>query len=167
MAGNDNTSTAGSSHGTPASNDNNATLQLLLARINQLESQQLAKAVKPRAPESYDGTKETLQGFLTQLCAYHTFYPGSFSTETSKVLYAATRLSGNALAWFEPIWRDYLGHVNDVEEMGEEASKIFQRYSEFEKAIKSVFGDPEEKRTAERQLRNLRQRGSATEYAAK
>jgi Retrotransposon gag protein/Zinc knuckle/WCCH motif len=167
MAGNDNTPATSSSRTTPTNDSSNATIQLLLARIEQLESQQMIKAVKPKAPEPYDGTKGTLQGFLTKLRAYHLFHQGSFATDTAKVIHAATCLSENALAWFEPIWRDYLEHINSVEDMGEEASRIFQRYSEFEKAIKSVFGDPEEQRTAERQLRNLRQRGSATEYAAK
>ena len=167
MAGNDSTPTASSSQTMPTNDSNNATMQLLLARIEQLESQQMIKAVKPKAPGPYDGTKGTLQGFLTKLRAYHLFHQGSFSTDTAKVIHAATCLSGNALAWFEPIWRDYLEHVNDIEDMGEEASRIFQRYTEFEKAIKAVFGDPEEQRTAERQLRSLRQRESATEYAAK
>ena len=167
MAGNDNTPAISSSQTMPTDDSNTATMQLLLARIEQLESQQIIKAVKPKAPEPYDGTKGTLQGFLTKLRAYHLFHQGSFSTDTAKVIHAATRLTANALAWFEPIWRDYLEHVNSVEDMGEEASRIFQRYTEFEKGIKAVFGDPEEQRTAERQLRNLRQRGSATEYAAK
>ncbi|TPX14387.1 uncharacterized protein E0L32_012459, partial [Thyridium curvatum] len=37
----------------------------------------------------------------------------------------------------------------------------------FEKAIKAAFGDPDEERTAERQLMALRQTGSASSYAVK
>lgn len=162
MAGNENTSTSASS----SDSTRDAAMQLLITRIEQLETQSAVKAIKPKAPE-YDGTKGNLQGFLTRLRAYHLFYAGSFGNDTAKVIHAATCLTKDALAWFEPIWRNYLEHINDTHEMDEEASRVFQSYSEFEKSIKSVFGDPEEQRTAERQLRNLRQRGSATEYAAK
>ena len=98
MAGNEASSAAA------AAADAN-TLKQLRQRIEQLEAQQaLAKTLKPKTPESYDGDKNTLQGFLTKLRAYHLFYAGNFPNETAKVVHAATLLTEDALAWFEPIW---------------------------------------------------------------
>jgi hypothetical protein len=51
MAGNDNTPATSSSQTMPTDDSNTATMQLLLARIEQLESQQIIKAVKPKSPE--------------------------------------------------------------------------------------------------------------------
>lgn len=168
MVGPSDTSSNSGRQSTPMSTiANDPAVLELLARITQLEGQQAIKSIKPKTPEPYEGDKGTLQGFLTKLRAYHLFYEASFTTEKGKVLHAATYLTKDALAWFEPMWRDYLEHQDDPSEMDDETKAIFGKYKKFEESLKEVFGDPEENRTAERQLRNLKQRGSATEYAAK
>jgi len=69
-------------------------------------------------------------------------------TEADKVMYAAAFLRGSALAWFEPTQRNYLTHTNPTER-DTETHKTFNSYERFEKKIKGVFSDPNEKRTAE------------------
>ncbi|KJK73264.1 hypothetical protein H634G_11710, partial [Metarhizium anisopliae BRIP 53293] len=39
----------------------------------------LGEITKPRAPGPYDGNPRMLQGFLTQLKAYHRFYPNKLT----------------------------------------------------------------------------------------
>ncbi|KAM4066790.1 retrotransposon gag protein [Hirsutella rhossiliensis] len=84
----------------------------------------IGEAVKPKQPGPFDGTHGTLRDFLTQLKAYHRFYP--------------TKLS-------DPV----------------------ERFQGFEEAITKVFGTTDEEREAEQKLRELRQRISASDYAAK
>ena len=50
--------------------------------------------------------------------------------------------------------------------MDDDIRSIFQSLTKFKETLKSTFRDPDKERTAERQIRTLRQRGSASEYAA-
>ncbi|QLI66783.1 uncharacterized protein G6M90_00g034210 [Metarhizium brunneum] len=83
-----------------------------------------------------------LQGFLTQLRAYHRFYPNKLTDVQVKVLHAGGYMTGTALAWFEPIMRDYLTNAGDDQE--DEIKEIFADYKKFEKAIKKTFGSTDE-----------------------
>ncbi|KAF6805928.1 reverse transcriptase domain protein [Colletotrichum sojae] len=118
----------------------------------------------PRAkypePEPYDGTPGLLQGFLTRTCAYLRYYVNSFPTEADKVHYAASFLKKDAFAWFEPTMRDHLENTHNNQD--DETQAIFSNYDEFEKRLKSTFGNPDEERIAERKLMNLTQKGSAS-----
>ncbi|KAM4057640.1 retrotransposon gag protein domain-containing protein [Hirsutella rhossiliensis] len=89
----------------------------------------IGEAVKPKQPGPFDGTHGTLRDFLTQLKAYHRFYP--------------TKLS-------DPVER-----------------RSLCQFQGFEEAITKVFGTTDEEREAEQKLRELRQRISASDYAAK
>ncbi|MDB5911246.1 MAG: hypothetical protein JWP34_5363 [Massilia sp.] len=152
---------------------NNVTPQAMMAELNQLRAQilQLQAAgqggsrLKVKAPEAYDGTPGTLQGFLTQLKAYHRYNTYDFPDEERKVLHAAHLLKGSALDWFEPTLRDYSENAEDDREDG--TNRIFGSFSHFANDLKKTFGNPDEKRSAERELEMLRQKGSASEYASR
>lgn len=116
-------------------------------------------------PQPYDGKDGSVQGFLTQMKAYLRFYAGTIRNQEDKVLCAAGFLRGDALNWFEPIMRDYLDNPNP-ERQDDETQSIFRSYAQFEKQLKAMFGNPDEVRTAERHLMQLRQRGSAAKYAS-
>lgn len=154
-------------------NDNPTAAQLteqiayLHQEITRLQTQQQTgnKVYKMDKPGPYDGAKKTLQGFLTQCKAYFRHYHTQFRTEAEKVIFVGHRLEGDALAWYEPTLRDYL--ENKKEDWDDHTKKVFRKYEDFEEALRDAFGDPDEKRTAERQLFQLRQRGSASEYVAK
>ncbi|KAM4054294.1 retrotransposon gag protein domain-containing protein [Hirsutella rhossiliensis] len=104
----------------------------------------IGEAVKPKQPGPFDGTHGTLRDFLTQLKAYHRFYP--------------TKLS-------DPVEKDFLD--NQPARRDNETDEVFASFQGFEEAITKVFGTTDEEREAEQKLRELRQRISASDYAAK
>jgi hypothetical protein len=165
----------GSAVGAPA-----ASLDQVLGMINQLQQENatLREQIESRGsggtngprlrypePPTFDGKKEELSGFLTHVKAYHLFYGRDLVMEADKVFSAAAFLRGNALAWFEPIQRDYLDQKEEVQD--ELTKKVFGRFAYFEMKLRETFGDPDEDRTCEQQLRNLRQKGSTAEYTTK
>jgi len=141
----------------------------VLNRIAMLEAGQSAKmgVLKLSKPTPFDGTKGTLQGFLTKLQAYQLVNRQDLPTEDARVLHASHYLEKDALMWFEPILRNYLENVTNPQGMNEQTHRIFTNYREFEEALKTTFGDPEEERVAERKIRSLKQTTSASEYASK
>ncbi|KAK6208349.1 gag protein [Colletotrichum tabaci] len=116
------------------------------------------------SPQAFDGTPGQLKGFLTQVRAYQRFHGMSFKDEAEKVIHAASFLKGRALAWFEPHLTDFM--TNEWDGLKSETQLIFQGYHGFEKALLSLFQEPDEQRQYERDLANLRQKGAATHYAA-
>ncbi|KID77231.1 gag polyprotein, partial [Metarhizium brunneum ARSEF 3297] len=125
----------------------------------------LGEITKPRAPGPYNSNPRILQGFLTQLRAYHQFYPNKLTNMQAKVLHAGGCITGTALAWFEPIMRDYLTNAGDNQE--DETKEIFADYKKFEKAIKKTFRSTDEVRTAIIHMDQLRQKGSTSDYTAR
>lgn len=116
-------------------------------------------------PPRYDGTKGTLRGYLTQMRAYIVFYGSDLPEEADKVICVVAFLTGDTLIWFESFQRDYLekGPID----CDPHTKDIFSSYATFEKKLKAAFRDPDEERTAEQQLHNLRQKGSASDYAVR
>lgn len=147
--------------------------QALMAELAQLRAHiaQLQNGggggtrLKVHAPEPYDGTPGTLQGFLTQLKAYHRFNDYDFPDAERKVLHAAHLLKGSALDWFEPTLRDYSDNTYD--DRDDATNRIFNSFTVFADDLKKTFGNPDEKRSAERKLETLKQKGSASEYASR
>lgn len=137
----------------------------LQQQITQLHAAQHSNSYKMEKPTAFNGTKGTLQGFLTQCRAYFLHYQHQFTNEIDKVVFAGHRLEGDALAWYEPMLRDLLG--NKEGDQDDNTKKLFKKFINFEEAIKDAFGDPDEERTAERQLALHRQTRSTSEYAAK
>ncbi len=100
-------------------------------------------------PTPFDGTAGTLRGFLTQAKAYLAFYAANLPADADKVLCTAAFLRGNALAWFEPMQRDYVDHLDKPDDRDAEPTKVFSSYAYYESKIKGVFGDPDKERTTE------------------
>ena len=155
-------------------NANNITPQAMMAELAQLRAQLAAlqqtggggggRRLKVKAPEPYNGDQGTLQGFLTQLRAYHRYNEYEFPDEERKVLHAAYLLTGSALDWFEPTLRDY--SENGESDRDDDTNRIFSSFAIFAEGLKKTFGNPDEERTAERKLEHLKQKGSASKYAA-
>ena len=59
-------------------------------------------------------------------------------------------LKKDVFTWFKPIIRDYIKNKESDQE--EETQKLYNSYTEFEKAIKEAFGNLDEEREAERKL---------------
>ena len=79
--------------------------------------------------------------------------PAIFTTDQAKVSFVGSFLDGSALSWFTPLL--------------ERNDPLLHNYQQFIESLKTMFGDPDEKRRAADDLRKLFQTGSATDYAAK
>lgn len=123
----------------------------------------VAKIIAHR-PEPYDGNKEGLRPFITQANAYLKVNSDSFEYMHQKVMCVAGMLKGRAAEWFEPTLRDFLDHKKG--ERKAETQAIFDNANKFWDKLRETFGNPDEKRAAERQMLSLRQKGSAGGYAA-
>jgi hypothetical protein len=85
--------------------------------INQLASQLMAtpnerpstKKPKMSAPEKYDGSREELRTFLTNIDLYCEF--NEVPNNQDKILMASTYLKGKASNWMQPYVDDYLADV--------------------------------------------------------
>ena len=107
-----------------------------------------------------------MQGFFTGIRAYLYFNENNFDNDANKITYAISFLKGDALAWFEPILRNYLDY-NKEKNRKAKTNRIFDDYNNFEKYFKKVFGNPNEKRTAKRKLVRFTQTKSASKYTNK
>ncbi|KID59580.1 gag polyprotein, partial [Metarhizium brunneum ARSEF 3297] len=140
--------------------------QLSLERQILMSGQKdLGEITKPKAPGPYDSNPRMLQEFLTQLRAYHRFYPNKLTDVQAKVLHAGGYITGTALTWFEPIIRDYLTNARDDQE--DKTKEIFANYKKFKKAIKKTFRSTDKVRTAIIHIDQLRQKGSTSDYTAR
>jgi hypothetical protein len=73
--------------------------------------------------------------------------PRKFTSERSKVMYAASFLTSVALAWFEP----YL-----FLESEEESPSFLSSFASFEDELIKTFGDPDAEATAEHKLNSIK-----------
>lgn len=109
---------------------------------------------KVSSPEYFSGQRNKVTTFITQVRMVIGLQPSRFPTENSKVLYAGSFLRDTAFLWFQP----YVASDHPPAWLND--------FNLFCKELRSMFGDPDEVATAERQLYNLRQRGSASAYVA-
>lgn len=123
-----------------------------------------AAKVKAPRPEPYDGNREGVQAFITQLRAYIHAHEAKFTNVGDETSCAGGLLKGRAAEWFEPTLRDWL--ENPDSQRKAETREIFGNFNTFATKLKETFGNPDERRTAERQLLSLTQKGSAGAYAA-
>ena len=105
-----------------------------------------------------------LSPFLTQLDTYICLNYIMFRKEADKVLYVSSYLRSDALNWFKPTLQDYM--ENEKKDHDNETNKIFVSLEKFKKQIGIVFGIINQKRTAEREICNIVQKGAAVTYAA-
>lgn len=80
------------------------------------------------------------------------------------MLGVANLLEGAALDWSEPRLREFLNSTKD--KWSDDTIHVFESYDNFERELRTVFGEIDEERMAERQLMQLRQVASAAKYTA-
>lgn len=130
-----------------------------------MRGKDVGEILKPDPPEKFDGTAYKLPTFLTQLRAFMTYYPTQFNLASSKVQYAAGRLTKHAAAWFEPVMKEYL--TTPFVELSPRTANLYSSFETFEAALQQAFGTVDEKAQAEREIKALRQTRSASEYGTK
>ena len=131
--------------------DTKALIKMLLRReLRQSRSPSTAPApvvvsskdANARAPDTFDGKDPSqLNRFVRACKVYFLNNPSRFLTDRSKVLYAGSYLTGLAGDWFEP-YTDNTG----------EHDTVLDSWTTFEDSIRSMFGDPNLKATAEFKL---------------
>ncbi|KAH6842750.1 hypothetical protein B0I37DRAFT_417905 [Chaetomium sp. MPI-CAGE-AT-0009] len=66
------------------------------------------KKVQMDLPAKHGGDREGLTGFLTAMRVYLKLYEDEVADDEVKSTFAASRLDGKALRWFEQAWKEYL-----------------------------------------------------------
>ncbi len=134
-------------------------------RVTLSQGASIFSADKIKIPTSnlYHGDRNKLEAYLIQVELYVKRHSFQFKFIENKVLFAFTYLRGNAFTWFHHYLTNYL-----QKESGEREEKIntmFRDPQAFEKRLRRVFEDIDKKRTAKRQLYNLRQKIFAATYS--
>ena len=158
-------------------------LQMAMAKIQQMEEQmgQLQEEqgrlqarqegsrgtqfLRVAKPEPFKGERKKLRAFVTQMDLYLGANPTQFEKEEDKVLMAAGFMQDTAFDWVERFVHAY--HHEDVEDWNSDITKAFRSYKDFVKMLETAFGEVDKEMEAERIMRNLKQKGSVSEYAAK
>src|SRR5271168_2223377 len=145
------------------SEDDNSPATIINNQINTV----IARPLRVNTPDAYRGERDLLDAFLLQ-CDIYIGFSGEklFPTEVDKVLWVTTYLRGRALAWMQVYTQDLLTYQATPEEQQPLTRQIFGDYAVFKAQIRKIFGEIDPVRKAERELRGLRQSGSAAKYAA-
>ncbi|GKV53537.1 hypothetical protein SLEP1_g60058 [Rubroshorea leprosula] len=116
-------------------------------------------AFKAAKPDNYYGEREKYDDWVNQMNLY--FLMNSVPDD-KKTLFATTYLRGRAQHWMKPHLTTYLrgGPNNDPNE-------LFANWTRMEGVMRTFFSISNETSMAERIIQDIRQKGSAADYAAK
>ncbi len=103
-------------------------------------------------PEKFEGDPSKCKGFVLQCSLYLAQQSMSHSTDTSKIAFVCSLLTGRALDWITAVWRS--------------DGTAFSTFAEFLQRFQAVFHHSKEGKGAEDRLLELTQgRSTAAEYA--
>ncbi|RXN04479.1 Retrotransposon-derived PEG10 [Labeo rohita] len=77
------------------------------------------------APERFDGNPDKCRGFITQCTLVFKLQPSCFPTESSKVAYVVTLLTGKALDWATALWDQQSPLTENSEAFISEMKRVF------------------------------------------
>ncbi|RYP67834.1 hypothetical protein DL771_007011 [Monosporascus sp. 5C6A] len=109
--------------------------------VQMVQGKEPGQIIKPPKLEPFDGTSTKLRLFMAQCRAYFKFCPITLAGDTSR-----------GIRFLTP------------EQQSEEVRCVYSNYSEFERTQEKAFGVVDEKTKAELQIKDLRQKGSASSY---
>jgi hypothetical protein len=122
-------------------------------------------AAKPRiaTPDKYEGGRQELRAFLTNIELYCAYY--NAPNDQERILTASMHMKGRATNWMQPYVEDYL---RAPEWLGTrtETQNLFSSWSNFKKEIGNIFGEVDAKNQAEKAIYCLRQTKSVSAYTA-
>ncbi|KAI7808332.1 Pol polyprotein [Triplophysa rosa] len=137
----------------------NTHISKLAARLDELRLGAAAAAASRREPEphannppTYDGEPNSCQAFLSQCALVFTLQPRRYASETSKVVYVLTLLSGRAHEWGVTIWNAKASFCSTFEDFCAEMVRLFDRTAQGDEAAALLS-------------RLTQKGGSLTEYA--
>ena len=108
-------------------------------------------------PDFFDGSRHKTKVFTSQLKLYFLAKKSQFPDYISKITYACSLLREEAFSWFQTLQEDPTSPF----------PSNFQNYANFEEMLTSHFGDGNTREMAEKNILNLRQSTSVSEYANK
>ena len=120
--------------------------------------------VQTKMGKNFSGDPSELISFLTRLASYFVTHKNEFPNDQARVLFASSCIDGDAYKWFTFYLEEFLFKPSNKRD--EETNELMTDYGKFQAKLKKVFSPPERARTAVRKIKNLRQTGSATRYAA-
>lgn len=121
--------------------------------------QQARSDPKVPKPAPYKGERGVAAKFFIQsLELYFSMRPNDFPSAQAKIKYALLLLEDKAKTWGQPI-------MDEVLHPGAIGTARSTTWTSFKEAFNSVFGDPDEKRTASTKIHHLRQIRGVDEYA--
>ena len=138
--------------------------------INQIMSQFMATPnekppPKPKmaVPEKYEGGRNELRTFLTNIDLYCGF--NQVPNDQEKILMANTHMKGKAAMWMQPYVEDFLAAPSD-NGTREETRALFKDWNSFKEEMSRIFGEVDAKNQAEKAITRLRQTKSVSAYTA-
>ncbi|QKX57713.1 uncharacterized protein TRUGW13939_04831 [Talaromyces rugulosus] len=141
--------------------------------VNQLEAQVMAippgeagtagNRVKLPKPMTFDGTRSKLKTFLVNMEMH--IEANQITNDKKKMIFVASCFTDAAAEWIQPMLSEL--YTIDKGSWGTITRELFSNYGMFKQKLGEAFGNIDELRTAERQLRYLRQTGSAQQLATK
>ncbi|GJJ06798.1 hypothetical protein Clacol_000994 [Clathrus columnatus] len=120
----------------------------ILESQQSIQTQQIARHIKVKEPETFDGTSfEKLANFITQCQLAFQANPNDFLEDWQRIFYAISFLHGSALEYFQPFL-----------EFGDEAIdefEFFHDWGNFVQALTNAFGAIAPEDNAETALMDL------------
>ena len=113
----------------------------------------MAKPLKIKPPETYEGTRRGLKALFSQVELYFGFNTKQFPRNKLKVLFASTYLQGPAFNWFNSFLCNFL--ENTPKDRDNNTNKITQNYDKFKKKLVQTFEDFDEEQAAEQNMQNF------------
>jgi len=108
------------------------------------------KPPKISLSEKFGGKKEHLRGFRNQVELYFRLQEGRFSSDTLKIAFVGTLLTGQALAWYSPFI-----------EQPEKYRETVNSFEKFRQELEDAFGNPDRAFVAASQLERLKQKNNS------
>ncbi|PTB47445.1 hypothetical protein M431DRAFT_64131, partial [Trichoderma harzianum CBS 226.95] len=65
------------------------------------------EVLKPTKPEPFDGDPRKMDKFFSELATYFGYFPRTLKDDEDRVIFAGSRLAGDAETWFRPIMQNY------------------------------------------------------------
>ena len=138
-------------------------IEELTGQVKNMRQPGISSKHKPKRPDNYDG-KTSVQSFLTAASVYLFQQRGVLTSDEDQVLEISSLLTGDAKEWFEPVLRDFTNNAEDDRE--DETNHLFKKYANFEEKLRSMYGNPDEARSAAQKLLTFKQKGSASHYTS-
>ncbi|KAK7185299.1 hypothetical protein PSPO01_08816 [Paraphaeosphaeria sporulosa] len=86
----------------------------------------IAPKMQFKVPELFDGDKEKLKPFLTNMDLYCRYNKQTLATDQDKILAAGMHMTRRAAKWMQPLTDDYLKNENTITKYGTETKKTFK-----------------------------------------